>query len=221
MVVTLVEARSAGRATRPGEAGGENRRRLGLLPPVEHPASVRLPPRKPPGRSSKRSPTGSPSSRPTSARSRWTATGFLATFPAPHPGDSPPATRPPGAGQLLDPPPCGYLVTEEQYTTPLDDGGSLPVDLRTSLQQRLDAHGIRVVPEVRTRTSSLGPAVARAHQRRARPRAAAAADRGRRAALRLPYVTTGASTFNVGTIGGASTRPASRSTTSPSSRTSR
>ncbi len=36
-------------------------------------------------------------------------------------------------------------MTKEQYTTPLDDGG-LPVNLRTSLQQRLDAHGIQVVP---------------------------------------------------------------------------
>src|ERR1044072_9465180 len=67
----------------------------------------------------------------------------LPAFPAPHPGDSPPATRLPGAGQLFDPAPSGYLVTRAQYSTPLDDGG-LPANLRTTLQQRLDAHGIQV-----------------------------------------------------------------------------
>ena len=144
MVVTLVEARSGAGPTRPGEAGGENRRRLAYshlwsiqqafdyhranLPRVQRAIAD--------GIAFQSSDVG-----PIALDGDW----LLAPFPAPHPGDNPPATRPPGPGQLLDPAPCGYLVTEEQYTTPLDDGG-LPVDLRTSLQQRLDAHGIRVEP---------------------------------------------------------------------------
>ena len=144
MVVTLVEARSDAGPTRPGEAGGENRRRLAYshlwsiqqafdyhranLPRIQQAIAD--------GIAFQSSNVG-----PIALDGDWP----LAAFPAPHPGDSPPATRPPGAGQLLDPAPCGYLVTRAQYTTPLDDGG-LPVNLRTSLQQRLDAHGIRVVP---------------------------------------------------------------------------
>ena len=144
LVVTLVEARSNAGPTRPGEAGGENRRRLAYshlwsiqqafdyhranLPRIQQAIAD--------GIAFQSSNVG-----PIALDGDWP----LAPFPAPHPGDSPPATRPPGAGQLLNPAPCGYLLTRAQYTTPLDDGG-LPVNLRTSLQQRLDAHGIRVVP---------------------------------------------------------------------------
>jgi hypothetical protein len=144
MVVTLVEARSPAGPTRPGESGGENRRRLAYshlwsiqqafdyhranLPRIEKAIAD--------GIAFQSSDVG-----PIALDGDWP----LAPFPAPHPGDDPPATRPPGPGQLLDPPPCGYLVTNAQYTTPLDDGG-LPVNLRTTLQQRLDAHGIQVVP---------------------------------------------------------------------------
>ncbi len=143
MVITLVEARSPAGPTRPGEAGGENRRRLAYshlwsiqqafdyhranLPRIQQAIADGIA-------------FQSANVGPIALDGDWP----LAAFPAPHPGDSPPATRPPGAGQLLDPAPCGYLVTHEQYTTPLDDG-DLPVNLRTSLQQRLDAHGIRVV----------------------------------------------------------------------------
>ena len=177
MVVTLVEARSRAGPTRPGEAGGENRRRLAYshlwsiqqafdyhranLPRIEKAIAD--------GIAFQSSDVG-----PIALDGDWP----LAPFPAPHPGDSPPATRPPGPGQLLDPAPCGYLVTKAQYTTPLDDGG-LPVDLRTTLQQRLDAHGIRVVPIGPDKYFvPLGPAVAWARQRRARPPAAARAHRG-------------------------------------------
>jgi hypothetical protein len=144
MVVTLVEGRSPAGPTRPGEAGGENRRRLAYshlwsiqqafdyhranLPRIQEAIADGIA-------------FQSSDVSPIALDGDWP----LAPFPAPHPGDSPPDTRPPGPGQLLDPPPCGYLVTEQQYTTPLDDGG-LPGNLRTSLQHRLDAHGMQVVP---------------------------------------------------------------------------
>jgi len=55
-------------------------------------------------------------------------------FPAPHPGEAPPPDEPPTG--ILNPPPCGYLLTEEQYRSQQD--GSRPV------ADRLAAHGIKV-----------------------------------------------------------------------------
>jgi hypothetical protein len=58
----------------------------------------------------------------------------VAPFPAPHPGEAPPPLeRPEG---ILDPPPCGYLLTDEQYRSQQD--GSRPAG------ERLAAHGIQV-----------------------------------------------------------------------------
>ena len=58
----------------------------------------------------------------------------IPAFPAPHPGEAPPPAEP--AEGVLDPPPCGYLLTEEQYTGPQADGPPVAA--------RLGAHGIRV-----------------------------------------------------------------------------
>jgi hypothetical protein len=55
-------------------------------------------------------------------------------FPAPHPGESPPPDEP--AVGVLDPPPCGYELTEEQLRSQQD--GS------RSAADRLAAHGIKV-----------------------------------------------------------------------------
>ena len=55
-------------------------------------------------------------------------------FPAPHPGEAPPPDEP--AEGILDPPPCGYLLTEEQLRSQQD--GS------RSAGDRLEAHGIKV-----------------------------------------------------------------------------
>jgi hypothetical protein len=55
-------------------------------------------------------------------------------FPAPHPGEAPPPDEPPDG--ILDPPPCGYLLTDAQYRGPRPDG--------RPVADRLTAHGIKV-----------------------------------------------------------------------------
>ena len=55
-------------------------------------------------------------------------------FAAPHPGEAPPPDEPPEG--ILDPPPCGYLLTDAQYTGPQPDG--------RPVADRLAAHGIKV-----------------------------------------------------------------------------
>ena len=55
-------------------------------------------------------------------------------FPAPHPGEAPPPAEPPEG--ILDPPPCGYLLTDAQYRGPQPDG--------RPVADRLAAHGIKV-----------------------------------------------------------------------------
>jgi hypothetical protein len=55
-------------------------------------------------------------------------------FPEPHPGEAPPPEEPPEG--ILDPPPCGYLITDAQYRSQQDD--SRPAG------DRLAAHGIKV-----------------------------------------------------------------------------
>jgi zinc carboxypeptidase len=55
-------------------------------------------------------------------------------FPAPHPGEAPPPDEP--AQGVLETPPCGYLLTDEQYASTQD--GS------RSVADRLAAHGIKV-----------------------------------------------------------------------------
>src|SRR5215218_3053220 len=55
-------------------------------------------------------------------------------YPAPHPGEAPPPDEP--AEGVLDPPPCGYLLTDEQLRSQQD--GS------RSAGDRLNAHGIKI-----------------------------------------------------------------------------
>jgi hypothetical protein len=62
-------------------------------------------------------------------------------FPPPHPGESPPPPEVPDPDQILEEPPCGYLLTEEQYNGPRTDG---PEGLTTTLAERIEAHGWRV-----------------------------------------------------------------------------
>jgi hypothetical protein len=66
----------------------------------------------------------------------------IPAFPAPHPGESPPPLDAPDASRILDNPPCAYKLTEEQYNGARTDG---PEGMRTTVAQRLDAHGWKVV----------------------------------------------------------------------------
>jgi hypothetical protein len=144
MIVTLVEARSSGGATRPNEASTQNNRRRKAyshlwtieealdyhranLPAIQEAIAD--------GIAFQRSNTG---------RIVFHGDWDVEPFPAPHPGDTPPPNNPPGPDQILDPPPCGYFLTNALYTAKLDDSGDLPVELRTSAAQRLSAHGIVV-----------------------------------------------------------------------------
>ena len=65
----------------------------------------------------------------------------IEAFPPPHPGESPPPEEIPEEDQILEEPPCGYLLTEEQYLGPRDDG---PGGMVTTLAERIAAHGWRV-----------------------------------------------------------------------------
>jgi hypothetical protein len=66
-------------------------------------------------------------------------------FPAPHPGEAPPPAEPPTG--VIDPPPCGYLLTAAQLSSQQD--GS------RSAADRLAAHGINV--QRRSPSSSFVP----------------------------------------------------------------
>jgi hypothetical protein len=65
----------------------------------------------------------------------------IEAFPPPHPGENPPPEEIPEEDQILEEPPCGYVLTEEQYLGPRDDG---PEGMVTTLADRIAAHGWRV-----------------------------------------------------------------------------
>ena len=65
-------------------------------------------------------------------------------FPRPHPGDSPPPGGAPNAANVIDPPPCGYLLSDSIFNAKLQDSGNLADSLKTSPAQRLAAHGVVV-----------------------------------------------------------------------------
>lgn len=145
MVVTLVEARSGGGPTRPAEAGdpAENRRRKAYsqLWSIRQALSFHRANRPAiaqaiaDGVAFQQSNTG-----PIVFHGDWD----VAAFPAPHPGDTPPPGAMPGPDQMLAQPPCGYFLTDAQYSAKLTDSGKLPEALWTSVGERLEAHGVRV-----------------------------------------------------------------------------
>jgi len=145
MVTTLVEARSGGGPTRPAEAGNvpENRRRKAysqlwsirqalVFHRANRPAIAKA---IADGITSQQSNTG-----PIVFHGDWD----VPAFPAPHPGDTPPPGAAPTAEQMVTPPPCGYFLTEAQYSAKLTDSGKLPEALWTSAGDRLAAHGVTV-----------------------------------------------------------------------------
>jgi hypothetical protein len=144
MVVTLVEARTQGGPTRPAEDDvAANRRRKAYsqlwsirqaleyhrahAPAIRRAIDESI--------AFQESNTG-----PVVFHGDW----HVAAFPAPHPGDSPPPPNLPGPEQMLSPPPCAYFIADELYNRLLDDSERLPDWLRTSVGDRLIAHGVRV-----------------------------------------------------------------------------
>jgi hypothetical protein len=145
MVTTLVEARSGGGATRPAEAGDvpQNRRRKAYsqlwairqaltFHRANRPAIAKA---IADGIAFQRSNTG-----PVVFHGDWDVTAF----PAPHPGDTPPPGGAPGPDEQLATPPCGYFLSDAQYSAKLTDSGKLPEALWTSVGDRLAAHGVVV-----------------------------------------------------------------------------
>jgi hypothetical protein len=139
VVGMLLEARSAGGTTRPGESGNfqANRLRKGYSQLwtqqqlLDHFLANR---------------DSIVASRKASIEFQNSNTGpivfrgsrLIPDFPAPHPGQDPPPPENPTPEQILEDPPCGYLLTEEEFFGPRTDGD-------TTIAQRIQAHGWRVV----------------------------------------------------------------------------
>ncbi|MEV0806846.1 M14 family zinc carboxypeptidase [Micromonospora sp. NPDC050200] len=66
----------------------------------------------------------------------------IEAHPAPHPGEAPPPLDAPQPDRILNDAPCAYKLTEEQYHGARTDG---PAGQRTTVAQRLAAHGWKVV----------------------------------------------------------------------------
>lgn len=66
----------------------------------------------------------------------------IEAYPSPHPGEAPPPLDAPREDLILDDAPCAYKLTEEQYHGERTDG---PAGQRTTVAQRLAAHGWKVV----------------------------------------------------------------------------
>ncbi len=65
----------------------------------------------------------------------------IPAHPAPHPGESPPPLQTPTAAQILEDPPCGSLLNDAQYNGPRTDS---PAGFPTTVAQRIAAHGWKV-----------------------------------------------------------------------------
>jgi hypothetical protein len=71
-------------------------------------------------------------------------------FPEPHPGQDPPPEENPTPDLILENPPCGYLVSDEQYNGPRADGS-------TTVGERIEAHGWTVLRRRGARSGYLVP----------------------------------------------------------------
>ncbi len=133
-VSMLLEARSSGGQTRPNEAIQANNRRrktYSAMYTMERMLDYYRGTRPEIVRSIKDSVAFQKSN---TGRIVFRGSYDVPAFPAPHPGEAPPPDEP--ADGILDPPPCGYLLTEEQLRSQQD--GS------RSAGDRLEAHGIKI-----------------------------------------------------------------------------
>ncbi len=140
VVGSLLEARSAGGATRPNETNTPNNRRrktYSALYTYQQFLDYQLA-----NRAAIAQAIDESIAFQTSNTGRIVFRGSypIPAFPAPHPGESPPPDENPTPEQILDPPPCGYVLSEEQWSGPQPDGR--PVG------DRLVAHGIKVAHRI-------------------------------------------------------------------------
>ena len=132
---SLLEARSAGGATRPNEGSAQNNRRRKTYSAIytyqqfldyfrANTAAIQQA-------------VADSIAFQTSNTGRIVFRGSrpIPAFPAPHPGESPPPVDAPTPDQILEDPPCGYFLTPAQYEGPNDFG---------TVAERLDLHGIEV-----------------------------------------------------------------------------
>ncbi len=133
-VSMLLEARSAGGTTRPDEAIPANNRRRKTYSAMYTMQQLLdyYRERQPVVQSTIEAATEFQKSN--TGRIVFRGSYDVPAFPAPHPGEAPPPDEP--AEGVLDPPPCGYLLTDAQLASQQD--GS------RSAADRLAAHGIKV-----------------------------------------------------------------------------
>ena len=135
VVGSLLEARSAGGATRPNEAGNTqaNRQRKGYSQLWTYEQFLDY---------AHENQSAIAQAREEAIEFQTSNTGRIVfrgsrpipAFPAPHPGQDPPPEQNPSPDQILEDPPCGYLLSQEQYLGPRTDGD-------TTVRQRIKAHG--------------------------------------------------------------------------------
>ena len=134
VVGSLLEARSAGGATRPNETNAPNNRRrktYSALYTYQQFLDYQLANRAAIVEAIEESIAFQESN---TGRIVFRGSYPIPAFAAPHPGESPPPDEDPTPDQILDPPPCGYVLSEEQFSGPQLDGR--PVG------ERIVAHGL-------------------------------------------------------------------------------
>jgi hypothetical protein len=135
VVGSLLEARSAGGTTRPNEGNAPNNRRrktYSALYTYQQFLDYQLAHQADIAQAIEESIAFQTSN---TGRIVFRGSYPIPAFPAPHPGESPPPDEEPTPEQILDPPPCGYVLSEEQFSGPQLDGR--PVG------ERLVAHGLK------------------------------------------------------------------------------
>jgi hypothetical protein len=133
-VSMLLEARSAGGQTRPDEAIPANNRRRKTYSAIYTMQQLLDYYRANQPRVEDAIEAATEFQKSNTGRIVFRGSYDVAAFPAPHPGEAPPPDEPPEG--ILDPPPCGYLLTDAQLASQQD--GSRPA------RDRLAAHGIKV-----------------------------------------------------------------------------
>jgi hypothetical protein len=140
VIGSLLEARSAGGATRPDEANLPNNRRrktYSALYTYQQFLDYQLANQPAIAQAIEESIAFQTSN---TGRIVFRGSYPIPAFAAPHPGQSPPPDEDPTPEQILDPPPCGYVLSEAQYSGPQPEGK--PVG------QRLAAHGLTVAHRI-------------------------------------------------------------------------